>query len=180
MFEEKTSTALRFCLVLNLVLLLLIAILGATSWGRLPDKVPVHFGVDGTPNRWINRGGEFLFLFFIPWLLTALLFAFSRLIPWMRNHPQWINIPHKERFLALPQERQEPFFTSMQVHFMLMAVTLNLLFLGLIYATIQVALGEYDRLPWWGIWPELVLILAVAAVNTIRIYRLASRALKTP
>jgi len=62
-----------------LLLLLATLALSAWAWPRLPDEIPVHWGLDGRPDRWGGRAeglmitpavGLFLYLLFsaFPWL----------------------------------------------------------------------------------------------------------------
>ena len=73
----------------NLVALITVAlsaVVSAFAWGRLPDSVPVHFGLDGQPDRFgpkaeLVLGGPLLLLFF--WGLFAALGAID---PKVRAH----------------------------------------------------------------------------------------------
>jgi uncharacterized membrane protein len=68
--------------------LLLVAMfaLAAATWGSAPDRIPVHYGFDGRPDRW---GGRFEGLFAMP--LTAfgvyvLMLLFPRIDPGRANY----------------------------------------------------------------------------------------------
>jgi hypothetical protein len=162
-----SRSLLLICHGLNAILLFSMTGLLAWYWDDLPAQVPVHFGAGGLPDRWTDKGGEFISLFVIPWIITGMLYGFSRLTPWFRKNPRWLNIPNKKMFLLLPPERQAPFFALLDFFYASMAVAVNLVFLGTITATIQVALGKMDRLPWWAIWPALGLAFVVAIANTV-------------
>ena len=159
----------------NAILLLSITGLGMYYWGRLPDEIPVHFGLDGTPDRWSSRGGETLLIFILPWGMTLFMYLISLTANSVRKHPQAMNIPNKEKFLALSPAQQAPFFDALKTMFYSTAAALNLLFLLIAYGMMQVAMGVCDKLPVWGIWPGLGLIIIVAVVNTIRLMRISYR-----
>ena len=50
----------------HVLLLVAMFALAAATWGSAPDRIPVHYGFDGRPDRW---GGRFEGLFAMP--LTA-------------------------------------------------------------------------------------------------------------
>lgn len=68
---------------------LLIAGSTAASWlvwenriAWLPDKVPVHWGADFTPDRWAARDDMFWYLFAVPLMMVGLTLLLSALIYW--------------------------------------------------------------------------------------------------
>ena len=150
--------------LLNGIALFTVAMIGFDVWDKLPKAVPVHFGIDGLPDRWSGKGAEAALLFALPWIVTGILYLGLALYPWMRRHPRWMNIPHKERFLALPAEMQRGFFDLLVEFHLAVTLACNALFLLIILATVRVAFGKTDRLPAWGIWPGLALVLAVSAL----------------
>ena len=89
---------------LNLVVLTALVGMSALLWPVLPERLPLHFGLDGTPDRWGDRTAWW----WMPALGVALTALFAGLSRWMEAHPPLINIPGKERLLALPPERQRP------------------------------------------------------------------------
>jgi hypothetical protein len=161
--------------LLNIFLLLLTTAIGIKSWNKLPAMVPIHFRADGLPNRWTEKGSEFLILFIFPWLLTALMYTIILFIPWFKKHPQWINVPNKKKFLSLPPDRQAPIFDGIKRLFLRMSVVTNLILFGIIYSTVQVGLGRYQRLPWWSTWPGLALMFLVLITNTINLLKLINQ-----
>lgn len=75
----------------NLVLILF-------SFAVLPDRVAIHFGPGGIANGWASRyvnailmSGMHIFLFCSFWFAPRFMLVVS---------PRWINIPHKEYWLA--------------------------------------------------------------------------------
>jgi uncharacterized membrane protein len=66
----------------------------------LPPSVATHFDGSGTPNGWSSRPGYARFLVAIgvglPLGIVAIVELFAR------RAPQWINLPHREIWLAEP------------------------------------------------------------------------------
>ena len=43
-------------LILTSIITLIPIIIGIILWSRLPEQIPTHFGMDGTPNGWSSKG----------------------------------------------------------------------------------------------------------------------------
>ncbi|MBA4158659.1 MAG: DUF1648 domain-containing protein [Gemmatimonadetes bacterium] len=97
---------------INLLLLAGVIAVAALTWRMLPDRIPVHFGIDGQPTRW--SGPSVLAWFGLP-IITVLLVAF---IYWMAGRlperPHLVNMPRKDSFLALPPSRRAPVMERIQ------------------------------------------------------------------
>ena len=77
-------------------------------WPAVPARVPLHFGADGTPDRWGER--SLLVWLVLPALGVALAALFDGVARWsVRNlESPMLNLPGKEDVLALPPERRAP------------------------------------------------------------------------
>lgn len=88
---------------LCLVALAFAAIDLAVSYPRLPDTVASHWGIDNRPNGWMSKGA-FAATFAGTLALTGGLLMAVILL--MRRMPaKWINLPHKDYWLA-PERRE--------------------------------------------------------------------------
>jgi len=141
---------------------------------ELPDKIPVHFGLDGTPDRWSGKG-DLMIILAVVLGVNALFYLFIIAIPWLRKHPALLNIPGKDRFLALPLEKQRAYWDLLKEFMAGIAVSMNILFLTAIWGTIRVGLGEAEKLPAWSIWPGLLLVLVVIVIYTPRLLRMPKK-----
>lgn len=78
------------------------------AWPLLPERIPLHFGADGLPDRWGERSlwGWFV-LPAIGVATAALLDGVGR---WALRHPekQTINLPSSDDLMRLPVERRIP------------------------------------------------------------------------
>ena len=176
--DEELKSSFSLWHYVNALLLLGISALGMYYWGRLPDEVPVHFGLDGSPDRWSSRGGEALLIFIVPWGMTLFMYLISLAVGSARKYPQKINIPNKEKFLKLSPAEQAPFFEALKDLFFSTAAALNITFMLIAFGMMQVAMGAYQKLPVWGIWPGLGLVLVFAVGNTVRLMRISYRITK--
>lgn len=58
----------RGTLILTGIIILIPILIGVLLWNRLPDKIAIHFTMDGTPNGWSSKGFT---VFGIPLFLLA-------------------------------------------------------------------------------------------------------------
>jgi CubicO group peptidase (beta-lactamase class C family) len=140
----------------GLNILLILAMLGFAfwAWPRLPGRVPVHFGIDGRPDSWTEKGTSSWFaLPGVAVLLTLLMGAFRVL---MRRYPHLVNLPDQSHLTDLPEAARGPVL-EMLSGFLALVQTELLVIFGLIQiASFRSAMGE----PSQGIMIT-VLILAV-------------------
>ena len=104
----------------------------AMRWSRLPERIPVHFGASGNPNRW---GGRNMLL-----LLVATTVVMAALLTLAEKHQRFINIP-----ISVDRESPEVrrLLRSMVI---VMKAAITLAFLWIVDATMRVALGELNGL----------------------------------
>lgn len=126
-------------------LLLLAALLGgsAAAWSHLPERIPVHFDLSGTPDRWAETSWSSWFG--LPLLavgLNALLYGLAVV---STRDPRRVNLPGKERLLALPAERQQPVMATVREWLVALATPLTLAFCLIQLAIYRTATGQGGR-----------------------------------
>jgi hypothetical protein len=130
---------------LNALLLGLLLIGSAWAYPRLPERIPVHFGVSGEADRWEERSVASWYL--LPGLALALVglnYGLARVLP---RRPHLFNFPEKKQFLELPPERREPVIDRMQDFLYGLSIPLLLLF-GFIQWTIYRTANGDDPQPY--------------------------------
>lgn len=95
---------MRPLVFVNLVLLAALLVVSAWLWPSLPEALPQHFGLDGTPDRWGGRSTWW----WMPVLALVMTGFFAVIARWAMRNPGRVNMPGKDRLLALPPERQRP------------------------------------------------------------------------
>jgi uncharacterized membrane protein len=78
------------------------------AYGSLPERIPLHFGIDGTPDRWGERSmGRWLLLPLVGVGVAALMDGVGQ---WALRHPEkrTLNLPQSDDLMALPVERRVP------------------------------------------------------------------------
>lgn len=151
----------------NLNLLLLMALFAGSAWAypRLPERIPIHFGVSGEPDRWATRSA--LSWFFLPIIAAAVALFLHLASTYSARHPELWNLPGKRRFLALDEVRQAPIIAAMQEFMALIGVMVTAL-MSVIHASVYSASRSPEpQMPLWmlgaiGLW---LLVLAIFAVR---------------
>jgi uncharacterized membrane protein len=126
---------------------------------RLPDRIPIHFNMAGTPDGWAAKSIATWFL--NPSLATLLALALTGaglvMIPALaRRKPQLINIPSKERFLALDADARAAAVAPVGTFMLFEATLLCGLFLWIVETSGRVATGAATAAQPWPVAIVLV------------------------
>lgn len=87
--------------IVNGVLLLALVLFSVLAWPSLPERIPLHLGWDGRPDRWGPK--SFVGWFGLPLLAVALSLLFAWLGRVLPRRPQWVNLPDFRRASDLPE-----------------------------------------------------------------------------
>jgi len=158
----------------NLTLLFLTGVFVYRSYPRLPERIPMHFDMAGRPDRWGGRGG-FISLFVTPLILTAVFYLLIRFIPRLGANARRMNIPHKEEFLKLPEEKRDIYWALLKEFFAGLAAAINLLFYLIIRGTVRIATGGADLMPFRAMLPALVVMAFLLVFYLIRLITLPGK-----
>jgi uncharacterized membrane protein len=150
----------------------------AVSW--LPARYPVHFNIAGQPDRWAERGG-------VEWYLLVLLggvvgLALTMLGLYFHKLPvRRINMPDKQRLLALSPERRAPVLRVAAWMVLLLALLVVTLFASLQVVMYRAAwMGRVDALLFVVIGLELAVLFGLIAGSLLVMRRRLREALGGP
>ena len=139
MFRDADSPLMRPLRPIAWGLLLATIALAIVAYAQLPDRIPMHLGIDGRPGSFREKG---LFSWFLlpgmALLLQLLLEGVTIALP---SKPHLFNFPDKARFLALPAEYRAPVIREMQAMLDATAVGMQALMLSVIYTLWRAAMG---------------------------------------
>ncbi|MCP4152670.1 MAG: DUF1648 domain-containing protein [bacterium] len=155
---------------LNASLLAFMSWLTVSYFDRIQGKIPVHFGIDGVPDRWSDKNILWTFLL-VPLLLNLFLYALILFLPRLGRYPALINMKNKEQFLALPPEKQLLFWALIQEFITILTCCLNVSFLGLLWGTIMVGMNEAEKIPGWALWSGVASVGIVMIIYIPRLNR---------
>lgn len=151
---------MRLARFLNLALLVGLFVGSTLVWPELPERIPVHFGLDGAPDRWARR--TLLSWFGLPLIalaLNLLLYGVAFLSSRSARH---INLPDKDRLLRLPPERQRAVLARVRDGLELLCLPLTLVFCLIQIAAFRSAAGHDVGMIFVGV----LLLTAVATPAT--------------
>jgi len=163
--------------ILNAGLLGLITYTVLSRYSSLPDRIPVHFGISGAPDRWGSKS-ELFILVALVWGLTVLLYVFILSVPRLGRKPRLLNIPNKEELLKLTPERQAPFWELLQEFMAGLAVSINLLFYLMIRGTLLLIRGDIQLLPLSNVFAGLAVVFLVIIVYLPRMFALPKKLIR--
>jgi uncharacterized membrane protein len=163
--------------ILNAGFLAFITYMVLSRYSALPDRVPVHFGISGSPDRWGSKS-ELFILVALVWGLTVLLYAFILSVPRLGRKPQLLNIPDKGEFLKLSPERQAPFWELLQEFMAGMAVSVNLIFYLIIQGTLRVIDGSTAALPTRNMFVGLAVLFLMIVLYLPRMFTLPKKLIR--
>lgn len=157
---------MRFAARITTILLTGLWLGSLVAWPRLPARMPIHFGIQGQADGWVETSP--LAWFGLPLLALALVLLNAAIARWLPRRPDLFNHPDKQRFLALPATYRAPVIRRMQEFLHWISVQLVLLF-GLIQVGIyRTALGATS-----GTFMVVVLVLGTAVLPMLLLWNVS-------
>ena len=158
-------------------------VFAAAVFTRLPQRIPVHFGVNGAPDAFASPGLSSWFLMVIVSAVLALAIGLVSL-SLFRIPPKWLNLPRKAAFLALPEADRRAVLGSVAAFTMLLGATVCLGLFAIHVVVALAALGVIEAFPIaapfvivGAVFVELIImfIRVSAAVETATARRVQNR-----
>ena len=128
---------------LNGILLAGFVWFAVSLWPHLPDRIPRHFGANGEVDAWVERSLGSWFALPAIAVFTVAVLEFSAWL--VERRPQYINLPSKQQFLALPPHEQAPIAREVGIFVQGLATMMILVFATIQWATYQAARGISTR-----------------------------------
>lgn len=152
--------------------------LAVAAWPHLPERIPLHFGIEGRPDRWGTT--TWWAWFGLPALGTSIGVAMGFLLPrWMvalaRRNSRWLNVPHKRLFMALPVAARERAVLAPVPWLHALVCCWQVLLGYLVFGSARVADGRWSALP----TVPLFLLLAVLLACVVGLLMASSRAVRS-
>lgn len=141
-------------------------------WDRLPQVMPVHFGIDGQADGWADK--SLFYAFLIPTVQTIMLGLFV----FLYYKPQYSNIPTTMWLMALDKKQQDHAFGLIRKMHVGVAIWIGLLFTYLTYGMNASAVNNSLGLS-PGVMMSLIgLMLLWLVYWTIKIYAATKEAIR--
>ena len=121
----------RLVMTVGMVSLVVVVALPVFAWSGLPDRVPIHFGVSGEPDRWANRN----MVWFLPviGLITCFPMAVLTRYPHIYNYP-W----------TITEENAPALYHLSRSMLIWLSAECALLFVYIEWAMLRTSTGEMD------------------------------------
>ena len=158
----------------NLILLVLISNTVYTAYPKLPPRIPAHFNFAGNADRWDGKEG-LIGLVAIAWGMTIIFYLLAHNMRRLNRKPRSLNIPHKEQFLKLPEEKQSTYWDLVKEFLVGLTVGTNLLWYLLIRGTLRIIRGEMSVLSFEAMLPALAVMILMLIVYLRRMYTMPGK-----
>ena len=158
----------------NLILLVLISNTVYTAYPKLPSRIPTHFNFAGNADRLGGKEGV-VWLAAMAWGMTLIFYLLGHNIRRLNRKPQSLNIPHKEQFLKLPEEKQSIYWDLVEEFLVGLTVGTNLLWYLLVRGTLRIITGEMDALSFETMLPALAVMILMLIVYLRRMFTLPGK-----
>ena len=160
--------------LVNLILLLLISNTVYSAYPKLPSRIPTHFNFAGNADRLGGKEGV-VWLAAMAWGMTLIFYLLGHNIRRLNRKPQSLNIPHKEQFLKLPEEKQSIYWDLVKEFLVGLTVGTNLLWYLLVRGTLRIISGEMSVLSFKTMLPALVVMILMLIVYLSRMSTLPGK-----
>jgi uncharacterized membrane protein len=154
-----------FVFALVVILAILSWLIAFYYWGKLPQVIPTHFGLNGTANAWGHKSVWNSFM--IPIIQSILLVGFI----FLYIKPQYSDLPTTLLLMSLPEEKREYAFKLIRTMLVMVLLFTGLIFTYITYMMNAAALGKNVGFNPWGMTIILVLMFGWLIWWTIKVYR---------
>ena len=131
----------------------------------LPDRVAMHFGMDGTPNGWGRPMTHVAILVGLQTFLLLLVVVMPGIV--RRTPRKFVNIPNRDYWLA--DERLDETVSRLQQHFDLLGIILQGFIIAIGVCVTSANLSEPIRLSNHAFLPTLAIFLLSISAWIVRL-----------
>jgi uncharacterized membrane protein len=146
----------RFFEGVNWVLILGIVAFALWAWPQLPEKIPTHFGIDGSADAWSPR--TFGSWFGVPGMGLLIVLGIGWFRAMIPRKPNWVNLPDKTSLADLPKVAREPVVEMFSGFLAIIQTEVLVIFALIQLSTYRTAMGEKSQ----GLM-IMVLLIAILA-----------------
>ena len=152
---EKSKRVFR----LNWVLVAVFVAGCLAAWPLLPAEIPLHFGLDGTPDEWQAKDGGVWFT--LPVLCAVLAFVMTRVPKVAATDPGSWNVKNRRLLVSLSTSQREPIVHELEESVAWMAVFVTTVFFVLQGEVFAAARGHHSPVQ-WVFYGFIGIIMAIA------------------
>lgn len=146
MWTDRVLPAAALCAVVG------VWVTAVEWWPRLPERVPMHFDWDGTPNRWDSKESWWVLPVIGTLIPLLLVFLGGPVVRRAAVKPDGINVPKPQVFGALTPAARARVLRPTRVFLSVTAVVIAETFRRALDATGRAAIspdGRLESFPFW-------------------------------
>lgn len=134
-------------------------------WGKLPNIIPVHFGISGQPDNWETK--SLFYVFLIPFLQVLMQACFI----FLYYKPQYSDMPTTMWLMTLDKKHRDHAFSLIRVMLIGTSLWIGALFTYLTYGMNTAALSQSSGLMPWLMGALVGGMLIWLIIWSIKVYR---------
>lgn len=163
-------------LIFSIVAGLLVSVftMSVFFWNELPTRIPVHFGLSGTPDSWAPK--SIIYLFLVPMILLVMFLVFLLLY----RYPQYSSFPTTLILMAVEEKKREHIFDIIRSMLSLVLLWLTIFFSYLQFSILATANGRALGLLPYVMIGALIILLAILITYSVKMYLSIRKMLKNP
>jgi hypothetical protein len=166
----------RLAHFLNIISIALLFTFSISTFEQLPKKIPMHFNAAGVADSYVQKSwATWLMLPLMALGMTIVFYLSALLIKFAKKNPKWLSLPNKEKFLALPPEKQEPIWQLMKNMLYWIALPTNLMIFCIHYSIYQISTTQGKNL---SLWPTIAFGLGILFVTFFFTFKLIRKVRK--
>jgi hypothetical protein len=142
------------------------------SWGRLPDTIPVHFGISGQADSWADKTIYYVFL--VPFIQSLILGFFV----FLYCKPQYSDIPTSMWLMTLGKKQRDNAFSLIRIMLAGMPIWLGILLTYITYSMNASSFNADASLASWVIVAVVALMLIWLSFWSVKVYTATKKAVQ--
>ncbi len=142
-------------------------------WGKLPQVIPIHFGISGQADDWADK--SIFYVYMIPFLQTLILAMFV----FLYYKPQYSDIPTTMWLTTLDKKHREHAFELIRIMLVGMSIWLGLLFTYMTYGMNAASMKSDTGLSTPLLFSIIGLMIVWLIYWTVKVYRATKEAIKS-
>lgn len=155
----------RIYLIFAALLAIASWIIAIYYWNKLPNVIPIHFGISGQADDWANK--SLFYVFLIPALQSVLLGVFV----FLYYKPQYSDIPTTMWLMTLDKKHREHAFELIRIMLVGTSIWIGILFTYITYGMNAASLNDDLGLSTTFLFLIVGLMLVWLVFWAIKVYR---------
>jgi len=159
---------IRRLVQLHIVLMAVLIVYSIVGYTALPDRYPVHFNLQGEPDRWEEKGSlEY-------WLLPVVAVVVGCGLLILLGYPHAYNFAQKEQVLRWPPEKRTVVYEKLKEMLLIIAAGVDIIFLAVQHGIVESASTKMN-IPIIAIFGPVLAMPAIAIYYLVHLSRLVER-----